>query len=255
MNAHSAWRLFELVALPYLALAFFVLGHVWRYRFDRFGWTSRSSQLYERPLLLVGGPVFHYGALMAIAGHALGLLIPAAWTNAIGIHEYAYSVLSRAAGTLAACWVVVGLGILTYRRLANARVRRVTSFTDYAAIGLMWVVVALGFAVTVLHNTLGPDYYNYRPTISVWMRELFSFHPNAALMVHVPLIFQIHFTAAWFFLALFPFTRFVHFWSAPVWYLTRPFVVYRRRVAETAFSPGESRAWQVVGRALRGPQA
>lgn len=52
-------------------------------------------------------------------------------------------------------------------------------------------------AVTVLHNTLGPDSYNYRPTASIWMRQVFSFHPNAAVMAHVPLIFQIHFTAAW----------------------------------------------------------
>ena len=69
------------------------------------------------------------------------------------------------------------------------------------------------------------------------------------------LIFQIHFTAAWLFLALFPFTRFVHFWSAPVWYLTRPFVVYRRRKGQTALSPGEARGWQTFGRPGAGPRA
>jgi len=63
-----------------------------------------------------------------------------------------------------------------------------------------------------------------------------------------PWIFQVHVTVAWLFLALFPFTRFVHFWSAPVWYLTRPFVLYRRRRGSVALSPGESRAWQTFGR-------
>lgn len=255
MNAHGAWQLFDLVILPYLALTIFVLGHVWRYRFDRFGWTSRSSQLYERPLLLVGGPLFHYGVLMAIGGHALGLLIPASWTKAIGIDEAAYSLLSKVAGSTAVVLVMLGLAVLTYRRLAIDRMRRVTSITDYVAIGLLWVVVVLGFAVTVLHNTLGPHSYNYRPTISVWMRQVFSFHPDAAVMVHVPTIFQIHITAAWFFLALFPFTRFVHFWSAPVWYVTRPFVVYRRRTGQSAYSPGESRDWQTFGRSGGGPRA
>ena len=255
MNAHDTWQLFDLVILPYLALTIFVLGHIWRYRFDRFGWTSRSSQLYERPLLLIGGPLFHYGALMAIGGHALGLLVPESWTKAVGINETAYALLSKVAGTTAAILVISGLAVLTYRRLAVDRVRRVTSITDYVAIGLLWIVVVLGFGVTVLHNTLGSHYYNYRPTISVWMRGIFSFHPDAAVMVHVPLIFQIHFTAAWLFLALFPFTRFVHFWSAPVWYLTRPFVVYRRRKGQTALSPGEARGWQTFGRPGAGPRA
>lgn len=34
------------VIVPYVCLAVFVVGHVWRYRYDKFGWTTRSSQLY-----------------------------------------------------------------------------------------------------------------------------------------------------------------------------------------------------------------
>ena len=52
------------VALPYVSLAVFVLGHVWRYRYDKFGWTTRSSQLYERRLLRIGSPLFHFGILV-----------------------------------------------------------------------------------------------------------------------------------------------------------------------------------------------
>ena len=39
------------VIVPYLCLATFVVGHFWRYRYDKFGWTTRSSQLYEDRLL------------------------------------------------------------------------------------------------------------------------------------------------------------------------------------------------------------
>ena len=39
------------VIVPYLCLATFVVGHFWRYRYDKFGWTTRSSQLYENRLL------------------------------------------------------------------------------------------------------------------------------------------------------------------------------------------------------------
>ena len=30
----------------------------WRYRYDKFGWTTRSSQLYESRLLRIGSPMF-----------------------------------------------------------------------------------------------------------------------------------------------------------------------------------------------------
>src|SRR5213594_2065901 len=52
----------------------------WRYRYDKFGWTTRSSQLYERRLLRLGSPMFHFGILLVALGHIGGLLIPEAWT-------------------------------------------------------------------------------------------------------------------------------------------------------------------------------
>nr|WP_306298529.1 respiratory nitrate reductase subunit gamma [Microbacterium esteraromaticum] len=75
------------VALPYVAGAVFIFGHLWRYRYDKLGWTTRSSQSYENRLLRWGSPMFHLGILMVIAGHVVGLLIPREWLYAIGISE------------------------------------------------------------------------------------------------------------------------------------------------------------------------
>jgi nitrate reductase gamma subunit len=36
---------------PYVMVAKLVGGTVWRYRYDKFGWTTRSSELYESRLL------------------------------------------------------------------------------------------------------------------------------------------------------------------------------------------------------------
>ena len=254
MNAEHAWQTAAFVILPYVALTVFVVGHIWRYRFDRFGWTSRSSQLYERRLLLVGGPVFHYGAILAILGHAAGLLVPESWTRALGIPEWLYADFAKAAGTLAALLIIIGLAILTFRRAGNDRVRVVTSTVDWVAVALLWVTIALGTLVTVGYNVFGPG-YDYRSSVSLWLRGIFSFNPDILDIAAAPWIFQVHATAAWVFLALFPFTRFVHFWSAPVWYATRPFVVYRRRTDQQALSPGESRTWQTFGRSGGGPRA
>src|SRR5699024_3692370 len=65
----STWELWWWVILPYLALATFVVGHVWRWQHDKFGWTSRSTQLQERRLLKWGAPLFHYATFAAIFGH------------------------------------------------------------------------------------------------------------------------------------------------------------------------------------------
>src|SRR5262249_22532974 len=64
------------MTVPYVAFTSFVVGHVWRYRTDQFGWTTRSSQSYESRLLRMGSPLFHFGLLGVFGGHVVGLLIP-----------------------------------------------------------------------------------------------------------------------------------------------------------------------------------
>jgi nitrate reductase gamma subunit len=120
----STTDIFLWVVIPYVAITIFILGHVWRYRRDQFGWTSRSTQLLERPLLKWGSPLFHYGALAAIGGHVLGILIPQSATSTVGIDEHAYHLISAIAGTIAGAAALTGLLLLIYRR---ARVRRVAS--------------------------------------------------------------------------------------------------------------------------------
>jgi nitrate reductase gamma subunit len=51
------------VVFPYICLTVFVVGHYWRYRYDKFDWTTRSSQLYEGRMLRLGSPLFHSGIL------------------------------------------------------------------------------------------------------------------------------------------------------------------------------------------------
>jgi hypothetical protein len=49
--------------LPYVTIVILIAGTIWRYRYDQFGWTTRSSQLYESRLLRIGSPLFHFGIL------------------------------------------------------------------------------------------------------------------------------------------------------------------------------------------------
>ena len=89
------------VIVPYLCLATFVVGHCWRYRYDKFGWTTRSSQLYEDRLLRIGVPLFHFGMLGVVGGHVIGLLVPESWTDAVGVSTETYHVVAVGGGLLA----------------------------------------------------------------------------------------------------------------------------------------------------------
>ena len=97
----SGWDLWWWVILPYAAMIVFVVGHVWRWRYDQFGWTSRSTELQEKRLLKWGAPLFHYATFAAIGGHVIGILIPKAVTEWLGIPEHVYTTFSGIAGSIA----------------------------------------------------------------------------------------------------------------------------------------------------------
>jgi nitrate reductase gamma subunit len=218
------------VALPYVAIAIFLAGHVWRYRTDQYGWTTRSTQILESRWLKWGSPLFHLGALAAIGGHVLGILIPTSWTSAVGVSGEAYHALSAAAGTLAGVACGVGLLILVYRRMASPRVRVTTTRMDIVVYVLLLVVIGLGLAETVGRNALGGG-YDYRATVAVWFRSIAFFHPEPDAMVGAPILYQLHAASAWLILLVWPFTRLVHAWSIPLQYIGRPYILYRRRWA------------------------
>jgi nitrate reductase gamma subunit len=243
----SAADLFWWVVLPYLALATFVVGHIWRWRYDQFGWTSRSTQLQERRLLKWGSPIFHYATFAAIGGHVLGILIPESVTRFLGIPETIYRWFSAIAGGVAAVLVIVGVAVLALRRLVVARVRATTSPVDWVALILLLIIILTGITPTIFVNLLGAG-YDYRGTVGVWFRGLFVGQPEVAAIAGAPLLYRIHATAAWVIWAVWPFTRLVHAWSYPLWFLWRPFIVYRSRVGAAPNEPGTSgRRWRKVG--------
>jgi nitrate reductase gamma subunit len=224
----SAVHLLLWVALPYAAIVIFVAGHIWRYRTDQYGWTTRSTQILESRRLKWGSILFHYGALAAIGGHVLGILVPASVTAAVGIHEHTYHLISAAAGTGAGIACAAGLVILVWRRLSVPRVRVTTTRMDMAVYVLLAIVIGLGLAETIGRNTLGGG-YDYRATVAVWFRSIVLLHPKPSAMTGAPFVYQLHAVAAWLILAIWPFTRLVHAWSIPLQYLGRPHILYRRR--------------------------
>lgn len=218
---------------PYIATMIFIVGMFWRYKYDRYGWTSRSSQIYESKLLRIGSPLFHFGLLMALGGHLIGLVIPARFTENIGIDERIYHVVAVSMGSVAGVMVMIGLGILVYRRRTVTRVFQVTTKMDKLMYVVLGSLIFLGVYNTIginLFNVTGnyPGGYNYRESVALWFRSVAIFNPRTELMLEAPLTFQLHAIAAMGLIALIPVTRLVHIFSAPIGYLSRPYLVYRR---------------------------
>ncbi|MGZ4180882.1 MAG: respiratory nitrate reductase subunit gamma [Solirubrobacteraceae bacterium] len=225
----SAGKVLLWIIVPYVAITVFVVGHWWRYRNDQFAWTSRSTQLLDRSVLGWASPVFHYGALAAVAGHIIGLCIPSSVTQAVGISESAYRWIAAIPGGIAGALSLVGFAGLVYRRLTSDRVRRSTTRMDYLTYLLLTVLIVLGCWMTFAHNLVTDDPYNYRPSIGAWWQSIFYVHPNVAAINGAPTVYQVHAIIAWLFWASFPFSRLVHAWSIPLQYLGRPYILYRRR--------------------------
>jgi nitrate reductase gamma subunit len=107
-------------------------------------------------------------------------------------------------------------------------------------------VILLGLYNTVAANVVG--HYDYREGASIWFRGIFRFSLHPELMSEAPLSFQLHGLVAMALFALWPFTRLVHVFSAPLGYLTRPYIVYRSRDDVQLGSHTPRRGWQRLDR-------
>ena len=65
-------------------------------------------------------------------------------------------------------------------------------------------------------------------------------------MAQAPLGFQLHALLALLLFALWPFTRLVHVFSAPIGYLRRPYIVYRSREPRIG-ARAPQRGWERAG--------
>lgn len=236
--------------LPYVVVLVLVGGLIWRYRFDQFGWTTRSSQLYESKLLKIGSPIFHFALIAVLMGHLVGLLIPKAFTDWIGIDQHTYHAGALYGGGLAGLALIVGLAMLIWRRRSTSAVFKATTWNDKIMYLVLATVIGLGMVATLTGDTTPTgEEHNYRETVSVWFRSLFVFQPDVEAMGAATWQFKAHVVIGMLLFAIIPFTRLVHAFSAPFHYLFRPYIVYRSRDAQGARQSAtvKGRGWDPVG--------
>ncbi len=205
---------------PYLCLTVFLLGSLIRFDREQYTWRSGSSQLLRRRQLIWGSNLFHVGVLVVFVGHLFGLLTPIAVIDALGISHSFKQELAIVVGGVAGIGGFIGAAMLVDRRLNDARVRKTSSFGDTAIIILLLVQLGLGLStitVSVQHLD-GHEMVKFM----AWAQGILTLQPGAAALVaDTSPIFKIHMLVGMTIFLVFPFTRLVHIWSAPIWYLGR----------------------------------
>lgn len=243
----GVWDVLLWGALPYVVLALIIGGSIWRYKYDQFGWTTRSSQLYESRILRIASPLFHFGILAVLAGHIMGLVIPRTWTDAAGLDEHLYHIMALGIGTVAGIGTLVGIVLLIWRRRTTGPVFMATTRNDKLMYIMLVGALLTGLATTVI-SVFDTTVVDYRQTVSPWFRSIWIFQPDVAAMSAAGPGFKVHVLWALALFALWPFTRLVHAFTAPVHYLFRPYIVYRSRDRSAAANSAPvRRGWEPVG--------
>lgn len=215
--------------LPYISLMFLFLGSVIRFDRDPYTWRSKSSQLLRKKQLMWGSNLFHVGILVVLIGHIVGLLTPIAVFDAMGISHGFKQVLAIVVGGVAGVACLIGLLLLIHRRVFDPRIRATSSFWDIAILFLLLAQLLLGLlTITVSMQHLdGHEMVRFMN----WVQSIVTFRGGAAEYVRdVHILFKMHLTLGMFIFLIFPFTRLVHIWSAPVFYVfRRQYQIVRRR--------------------------
>ncbi len=224
---------------PYLCLIVFLVGSLLRFDREQYTWKTGSSQLLRRRQLSWGSNLFHVGILAIFGGHLVGLLTPIQVFDFIGISHGAKQWMAIIVGGIAGIMCFIGMVLLIHRRLFDARIRRNSSFGDIAILLLLFAQLVLGLATIPV--SLGHLDGHEMVKFMNWAQGILTLQPGAAAFVaDVSPIFRLHIFLGMTIFLVFPFTRLVHAWSAPIWYLGRSgYQIVRSRAAgPPAFAPG-----------------
>jgi nitrate reductase gamma subunit len=206
---------------PYLAITVLIVGSVLRFDADQYSWRSQSSQFLRRRQMIIGSNLFHLGVLVLFVGHFIGLLTPIWVFESLGIGHTVKQLVAMSVGGIAGIAALVGASLLLHRRLFDPRIRQTSSIGDIAVLVLLWVQLMLGVLTIFwsMQHLSGEEMVQ----LMGWANAIITFDPTApARLQETAWIFKLHIIVGLTLFLITPFTRLVHIWSAPIWFLFRP---------------------------------
>ena len=205
---------------PYFCLTTFLVGSWLRFDREQYTWRSGSSQLLRRRQLSWGSNLFHVGVLVIFLGHFGGLLTPIWIFEALGISHGFKQWIAISVGGVAGVMCFIGITLLVHRRLFDSRIRKTSSFGDIAILLILYAQLILGLSTIFvsLQHLDGHEMVKFM----TWAQGILTLQPGISdVIIDVHPIFKLHLALGMTIFLVFPFTRLVHIWSAPVWYIGR----------------------------------
>ncbi|MBY5931052.1 respiratory nitrate reductase subunit gamma [Halomonas cupida] len=212
---------------PYLAGSVFLIGSLLRFDHGQYTWKTGSSQMLSSKRMRLASPLFHVGILVIFFGHLVGLLTPH-WVYAPFISAGTKQVFAILVGGLAGIACLIGGAMLLHRRFTDPRVKASSSVMDNLIIVLLVVQVTLGLLTipAAMHHLDG----GVMIKLAEWAQAIVFFQGGAASHLEgIGFIYHLHILVGLTIVLIFPFTRLVHAWSAPLGYLGRRYQIVRRR--------------------------
>jgi len=205
---------------PYLCLTVFLIGSWLRFDREQYTWRSGSSQMLRKKQLRWGSNLFHVGILVIFMGHFVGLLTPIWIFDTLGVSHTFKQWMAIVVGGIAGVMCFVGITLLVHRRLFDSRIRNTSSLGDIAILLMLYAQLVLG--LSTIFVSLGHLDGHEMVKFMTWAQGILTLQPGVAAQVQdAHLIFKLHLLLGMTLFLVFPFTRLVHIWSAPVWYLGR----------------------------------
>ena len=213
---------------PYIAITVFFLGSLLRYDRDQYTWKASSSQLLSKKDMRLGSNLFHIGIIALFFGHLMGLLTPH-WAYHFMMSAGTKQMVAMTAGGIFGLTCLVGMILLIRRRMLDARIKATSQPTDLPILLILFVQLVLGL-LTIPFSAQHMDGSSMLALAS-WAQHLVTFQGDAAsFVIGEAFIFKIHLVLGLTIFLVFPFTRLVHAWSAPIQYLTRSgYQIVRKR--------------------------
>ncbi len=206
---------------PYFAITVLIVGSILRFDADQYSWRSQSSQFLRRKQMMIGSNLFHLGVLVLFVGHFIGLLTPLWVFESVGVPHMLKQLVAMVVGGIAGISALVGATLLLHRRLFDPRIRRSSSIGDIAVLVLLWLQLMLGVG-TIWWSAQHLD-GSEMVQLMGWANAIAIFDAAApAELAEVSWIFKLHIVLGLTLFLITPFTRLVHIWSAPIWFLFRP---------------------------------
>lgn len=213
---------------PYIAIAVMFIGSILRYDQDPYSWKADSSQFLSAKGMKWGSNLFHVGIILLFFGHLIGLLTPHSIYH-LFITAPQKQLLAMVAGGVFGSICFVGMTILIWRRLTNARIRATGKKADLIILLMLYAQLILGL-LTLPHSAEHSD-GSSMIALANWAQYIFTFQAGAAdFVVDQHIIFKLHIILGLSIILIFPFTRLVHILSAPIKYLFRSgYQIVRKR--------------------------